>query len=784
MTMSLLVLAALATSSAFILKGNEGKHQVLDSDMSSVNPIRKIVGMLSDMRGELERERDQEGEIFEKAMCACEGGEKDLNKVIEDSTAESARLKSQIEDESAQQAGVKQALQEHYANKASATQDLQKATDLREKESAQFSKESKMQKFSVGALAKSIPLLAGGASAASLMQSDDDFSMLRRVIEVTHYINPEEREMVLSFMDDGLGEVGGAREPSASVAEVVGVLKNMKDTMAKDLAEQTAAEKTSALGYGQLKAAKEQEISAASEAIIAKEKRSGSLAVSLTTAKDAFEDAEKELDDASKYLKALTTHCETTKSQRATRINMRAEEISAISEAIKILTDDDALETFKKAIPSASLITSKRKTFDALVQFSKLGDKKKKSLLQTATSASTKEAQTLFSEGQKAMKHPGLFRARNVIDKLRKQHPSKELSLLLTTISGAMRADTNGPAEADTAKYAGAAEKVVGTMVDDMVHVLHDDDVEDEHKKEWCANETEKVNTIKAEKQELVDQTSASIEQMTDEIAQLTEDIKVINEEIAANDKEVYETSELRKKEHQEFVDTFSTLDTARRLIDKAATRLHKFYNPKDHHKKQEKVKDDALREAGLKWDALLQKSKVAPPVIPETPGTYKKQESGGVLGLMAEMKEELTADMTESETEEKFSAKDYARMMKEAQETRALDVKRLNGKKSAKADLEDKLLEAKDLRKLTLDELNNIQLYMVQLSSECDFLMRNFEARHEGRVSEEVGLEDAKTIVTDEQPPTHAEIAAGFDAEKGHADVDEHFPEEGGHIH
>merc|ERR1719316_2557347 len=114
--------------------------------------------------------------------------------------------------------------------------------------------------------------------------------------------------------------------------------------------------------------------------------------------------------------------------------------------------------------------------------------------------------------------------------------------------------------------------------------------------------------------------------------------------------------------------------------------------------------------------------------------------------------------------------------MMKDAQEVRALNVKRLTQKKSAKATLEDKHLEAKELRKTTLDELNNIQLYLVQLSSECDFLMRNFEVRHEGRVSEEVGLEDAKTIVTDEEPPSHGDVEAGFEAEHSEKQVDSHF--------
>merc|ERR1719321_1235060 len=151
-----------------------------------------------------------------------------------------------------------------------------------------------------------------------------------------------------------------------------------------------------------------------------------------------------------------------------------------------------------------------------------------------------------------------------------------------------------------TAEYAGQAADVVTHMVDDMVHVLHDEDVEDEHKKDFCFNETEKVTQLQAEKQELVESTSASIEEMTDEISTLTSEIKTVNEEINANDKEVHETTELRQKQHQEFADSFATMGTARRLIDKAANRLHKFYNPEMMSKKITKVKKDAVAAAGL----------------------------------------------------------------------------------------------------------------------------------------------------------------------------------------
>merc|ERR1719191_862399 len=147
-------------------------------------------------------------------------------------------------------------------------------------------------------------------------------------------------------------------------------------------------------------------------------------------------------------------------------------------------------------------------------------------------------------------------------------------------------------------------------------------------------------------------------------------------------------------------------------------------------------------------------------------------------------MKEEIVADMRQLETEEKNSAGDYVRIMGEAKASRAQLVKSKAHKQQNKAELEDKLDQAKTDRKLTEQEIQNIALYLVQLHAECDFLMRNFEARHEGRVEEETGLEDAKTIVTHEEPPTHAQIEADYKAEKSDEDVEAHFPEEGGHVH
>merc|ERR1719281_492822 len=135
-------------------------------------------------------------------------------------------------------------------------------------------------------------------------------------------------------------------------------------------------------------------------------------------------------------------------------------------------------------------------------------------------------------------------------------------------------------------------------------------------------------------------------------------------------------------------------------------------------------------------------------------------------MGLMNEFKTDLKTDMTEAETSEKMQAKDYVRIMEDAHATRKQDVKSLHDKEAAKAALDQQLADNRAKLDLTEDELHNLELYIAQLHTECDFLMRNFEVRHEGRVDEETGLESAETIVTDEEPPSHKEIEKRFDEE------------------
>merc|ERR1719262_2213088 len=185
----------------------------------------------------------------------------------------------------------------------------------------------------------------------------------RRYVEVTNLISNDERSDVLSFLDEREGD------QSKNSGEILGILKNMKDEMEKDLKEIQDEDAKAHNSFNDLKAAKEEEISINKKSVIEKEKRIGALALELSEGTHALEDAKEELANAEKFKANMKEQCAGMEKQKAAREKARADEILAISEAVKILNDDDALEVFAKSKPSAAFVQKpKLVTYDALIE--------------------------------------------------------------------------------------------------------------------------------------------------------------------------------------------------------------------------------------------------------------------------------------------------------------------------------------------------------------------------------------------------------------------------------
>merc|ERR1719224_298867 len=170
---------------------------------------------------------------------------------------------------------------------------------------------------------------------------------LEKIVKAATSVDEYEKTEIMGLLQGKQNPFG---DYSAASGEIVGVLKALKDEMDKDLNGAVGDEEAAAKGFEELAGAKKDEIAAAGEAIESKTVRSGDLAVSVTTTADDIEDTTAEMKDTEAFLANLSSQCALKKKEWAARQKMRAEEISAISEAIKVLNDDDALDLFKKTL--------------------------------------------------------------------------------------------------------------------------------------------------------------------------------------------------------------------------------------------------------------------------------------------------------------------------------------------------------------------------------------------------------------------------------------------------
>jgi len=158
-------------------------------------------------------------------------------------------------------------------------------------------------------------------------------------------------ETFTSFLANDAGE-GYAPQSG----QITGIIKQMLDTMNGDLADATATEENAKKVYGELMAAKDQEINAYTKDIEDKLVRIGKLGVAIVAMKEDLSDTQAALVEDTKFLADLKQNCATKTQDYEERSKTRSQEVAALADTVELLNSDDALEMFKKVLPSASLV--------------------------------------------------------------------------------------------------------------------------------------------------------------------------------------------------------------------------------------------------------------------------------------------------------------------------------------------------------------------------------------------------------------------------------------------
>lgn len=683
-------------------------------ERSAANPIRRVVTLLQKMQAQVAEEGKTEEELFNKFICYCKTGSGDLKasiKAAEDKTsADSGALK----EAEAQSAQLAKDLAEHKANRADAQDASEKATALRKKEAGIFARDSSDHKTNLAALGNAISAIEAGVGGSFLQTSA---AAQLRQLTIDADMSSVDRDALAAF----LSEHEGQRYAPQS-GEITGILKQMKDTMSKDLADMTAAEKQAVADYKALMSAKKKEIDANSVAIEAKTQRAGQVAVDIVDLKEALDDTAKALAADRKFLSNLGSNCDAKKAEWEARSKTRVDELAALADTIRLLNDDDALELFKKTLPSPSFLQ-----------------------VQVRSEAVRQQALRLLRTAS--------------------QHRDPRMEFVMLALTG----------------KSNSFDKVL-KMIDEMVTLLGSEQKDDDAKKAYCEESLDKSEDAKKALDQTIADLNKAIASAKDAVANLAAEIAALIHGVQSLDTSVKEATENRKAENTEFKATMSANKAAKELIGMAKNRLNKFYNPSLYvaPKKQELSSEERIAVnmgsetaptvtpsgiAGTGISYFQQGSPVfaqvslhsksgdsespAPP--PETWNAYQKkgQEHNGVTAMIDLLESDLEKDMTEASVDEKNAQAEYETMMSDSQAKRAEDSKAIADKEGNKAELEARLEKMGAEHASTMKEAYATATTIKDLHLECDWLLSSFGARKDARSGEVESLNNAKAVLS-----------------------------------
>jgi hypothetical protein len=517
-----------------------------------------------------------------------------------------------------------------------------------------------------------------------------------------------DRDVISSFLSQG--QQAGYVPQSG---QIIGILKQMKDTISADLADITAAEDKAITDYEELAAAKTKEIAANSEAIEAKLEREGQVGLDIVALAEDLDDTKKALAADKEFLAGLDKSCATKEKEWEVRSATRTEELLALADTIKLLNDDDALELFKKTLPSSA------------------------AFLQTLVSSKVVKKNALKALGS---------------------HQDHRIEL----IALALRGGTN------------SFDKVIA-MIDEMVALLGKEQTSDDDKKAYCLESLDKAEDEKKVLDQQEADLDKAMEDAKNMIATLADEIAALTAAIKQLDKDVVEATETREAENKLYVETMAADNAAKELIGIAKNRLAKFYTPKLYKAapKRELTAEERISvnmggtmaptapPGGISGTGITVLAEVksharehdvgAPPPPPETWGAYTKkgEEHTGVVAMMDMLVADLDKEIQEMTVDEKDAQAEYETFMEDASAKRAADSASIAEKEGAKADLEA------ELEKLTAEHKDTLKAIMVKeeeikdLHLECDWLLTNFEARKAARAGEVESLKKAKAVLS-----------------------------------
>lgn len=496
----------------------------------------------------------------------------------------------------------------------------------------------------------------------------------------------------------------GPSSYSSQSGGVFGILKTMLEEFERDLASAQADEEKSKADAEAMIAAKNDEIDATLQKKDEMENEHAENQKALSDGKADREMTEKQREADIQFLKNLKQTCESLDEQYAERSKARSEEVVAVSETIKILTDDDAKDLFRKSInflqetSTAEESSGMRARRRAAV-----------AVLHKAMQAPSFDADDLLAAWHS---RPGAAPAKSVSKVSHLQSPRAQLSAL------AVSAQLDG-------------FKKVKEMMNAMIAEIKKQSADETDFKASCVDRFNKNEKDTYENTENKDDLEVKMHKFKRDIQSLGEDIAAAKELIKETSVGVKKASETREGENAEYQTLLADQRATQEVLKKALDRLALFY-----------------KEKGA---ALLQRGEESLSQTP--PAQFKKmKKSSGASPVMA-LLESIIADSVKVENEavknEAAAQKDYEAFVKDSNALIATQTEVVTEKTKAIAAIKMDFTEAEGERESVIEEIDLLKGMVADVHEECDWTLKNFDIRQKARLEEMESISQALSILS-----------------------------------
>mmetsp|Transcript_75948 Transcript_75948/g.176166 ORF Transcript_75948/g.176166 Transcript_75948/m.176166 type:complete len:756 (+) Transcript_75948:74-2341(+) len=668
---------------------------------ASVQPttVGHVVTMLEAMLEKSKKDGDTDHEIYAKFKCYCDTNEQEKTEELAALSKDISILESKIESLKGLNAELSSACAKLTADLGSLKLALAQAQSLRDGEAAAYQRTKSDLETAIGQMTDSLDVLAAvgadqtledaaadhqkfmaGFKGASLLKLQD---RVKEALSAASAFLPEKQaHAVESFLQKPFTGIYTTQS-----GEVVGILKNMRDTFKSNLADATATEEKQLEAFTKYKAVSVASINEMGKLYNEKQ-------ASLSESDGAIGASHLQLKEtltqqfvSTEFLEQMRPVCQAKAKEYDERTMLRSSEEAAISEAIAILNRDASFELFGKVGVGG-----------------------------------------------------GFVQLRSVHRHLARDAPTRHAALHLLEKAGTR---SSRLARVMALLEAGNPFDTVLAEIGKMLETISKEGELDQKEFDWCADEVSQTKTTIADAGMLIEALKADIQSLKDEIELPETGLKALIQKtekgLEENSQSQRAQTEMRTKDNVAYQANVADLVRATHLLSSAINVLTKYYSQLSEYalSRRERV------------ETFAGETKARPKTWEKEKG-YKGQSDNGnkvldMLRFIQTETEKAEAMAHEDENEAQVAFEDSMAELKKGETKMQMSLAYLE---ETLAQKEQELLQkTKDLKD-TIATHESAQAYLDQITPGCSFITDNLKDRNSRRAEESGALTKAALLL------------------------------------